>query len=74
MVYSQVSITEDVIQVVNDMVKQEVTPDRIQFRNIQHESILLDLFVDDDLYDDDSCVSDADWKIEKKPERDLKKI
>ena len=31
---SKVYTTEDVIQVMNDMVKQEVTPERIQFYNI----------------------------------------
>ena len=71
---SHVPIPEDIIQVVNNMGKQEVTPDGIQFRNIHHESILLDIFVDNDLYDDNNCASDADWKIEKKPKTDLKKI
>ena len=56
------------------MVKQEVTPDGIQFRNIHHESILPDLFASNDIYDYDSYVSDADWKVGKKPETDLKKI
>ena len=37
MVDSQVSITKDVIKVVNDMVKQEVTPDGIQYYNLHHE-------------------------------------
>ena len=44
MIDSQVFITEDVIQVVNDLVKQELTPDRIQFYNIYYELILSDLF------------------------------
>ena len=74
MVDSQVSITEDVIQVVNDMVKQEVIPGGIQFRNIHHELILLDLFTNNDIYDNDSYASDADWKVGKKPETHLEKI
>ena len=57
---SQVSITEEVIQVVNDIVKQEVTPDGIQFYNIHHESILSDLFTNSDLYNNESYASDAD--------------
>ena len=56
------------------MVKQEVTPDGIQFRNIHHESILPDLFASNDIYDYDSYVSDADWKVGKKPETHLEKI
>ena len=43
---SHVSLTEDIIQVVNDMVKQEVTPDGIQFHYIHQESVLSDLFAD----------------------------
>ena len=35
---SHVSIPEDIIQVVNDMGKQGVTPDGIQYHNIHHES------------------------------------
>ena len=70
---SQVSIPEDVIQVVNDMIKQEVTSDGIQFRNMHHhKSILLNLFANNDLYDDNSYASNADWKIGKKPETGLK--
>ena len=79
---SQVSITDDVIQVMNDLVKQDVTPDRIQCYNIHHESILQDLFTNNDLYDDDSYASYdddsnasyTDWKIQKTSETDLKKL
>ena len=56
------------------MGKQEVTLASIQFHKIHHESILLDLFSDNDLYDNDNYAFDADWKIGKKPETDLKKI
>ena len=56
------------------MVKQEVTLDKIKFYNIYHELILLNLFTNGDLHDDDIYVSCADWKIEKKLEIDLKKI
>ena len=48
---SHMSITEDAIQVMNIMKEQEVTPDGIQFHTIHHKSILLDLFTDNDLYD-----------------------
>ena len=68
------SITDDVIQVVNDMVKQKVTPDGIQFYNINHQSILSDLFTNGDLYDNNSYASYVDWKIGNELEIDLKKI
>ena len=32
----------------------------------------MNIFVDNYLYDNDSYASDADWKIGKKPETDLK--
>ena len=73
-VNSHASIPKYVIQVVNDIEKQEVTPDRIQFRNIYHKSILSDIFADNDLYDKDSYASDPYWKIGKEPETNLKKI
>ena len=34
----------------------------------------MDLFVDNDLYDNESCAAANDWKIGKKPETYLKKI
>ena len=74
MLDSQVFIIEDVIQVVTDFVKEEVTPDGIQCYNIHHESILLAIFTNGDLYDNDSYAFYADWKIEKTPETDPKKI
>ena len=54
---SQASTTEDVIQVVNDLVKQEVIPDGIQCYNIHHESILSDIFTNSALYDNNSYAS-----------------
>ena len=74
MVDSHLSISEDVIQVVNNIGKQDVKPDGIQFRNIHHKSILLNLLTDNDLYDNESYAFDTDWKIGKEPETNLKKI
>ena len=71
---SYMSIPKDVIKVVNDMGKQEITSDRIQLRNRHHKLILLDLFVDNDRNDDDSCASDTDQKIGKNLETYLMKI
>ena len=69
-----VHMPEDVIQVVNDMGEQDDMPNGIQFCNTYHESTLADLFADNDLHDDNSCASDNDWGLNKKPEEDLKKI
>ena len=55
-----VPMPDGVIDVVNDMGKQEGMPNRIQFCNIHHESTLADIFTDDVLQDDDSCASDTD--------------
>ena len=85
---SQVYISNNILQVMNELMKQEVKSDGIQCYNIHHESIILDLFTKSDIYDNDSYASYADWKIEKtpgtnpkklefnidKPETDLKKI
>ena len=43
---------DNIIKVVNDMGKQEGIPNRIQFRNIHHKSIIADLFADNDLNND----------------------
>ena len=51
-----------------------MTLDRIQCYSIHHELILLDLFTNGDLYNNDSYTSYVDWKIEKTPETDLKKL
>ena len=55
-----VPIPDDVIQVVNDMGKQEGMPNGIQFHNINQESTLADMFADNDLHNDNSYASDND--------------
>ena len=67
-------MSDDVIQVVNDMGEQDGMPNGIQFCNICHESTLVDLFVDADLHDNGSCASDNDPGLNKNPKDDLKKI
>ena len=56
------------------MGRQEGMLDGIQFRNIDKESTLSDLYADNDSQDDNSCASDADWKMEENTEKDLKKL
>ena len=51
---------DNVIEVVNDMGKQEGMPNGIQFHNIHHKSTLADLYTDKDLNDDNSYASDTD--------------
>ena len=53
---------------------QVYTPDGIQYYNIHHGSILSDLFTNGDIYDNDSYASYADWKIEKTPKINPKKL
>ena len=69
-----VPMPDNLTQVVNDMGKQEGMPNRIQFCNIHHKSTLADLFADHDLHNDNSCASDTDRGLYKKPEKVLKKI
>ena len=63
---------DGVIQVVNDMRIQDGMPSGIEFRNIHHKLTLVDLFVDNDLNDDNSNASNNDWGLNKNPEEDLK--
>ena len=65
---------DNVIQVVNDIGKQEGMPNRIQFCNIHQESTLADLFAVNNLDNDSSCASDNDWGLNRNSEEDLKKI
>ena len=69
-------MAEDVVEVVNEMGKQEGMPDGIQFHNIHHKSTLSDLYADEvGLHDNDnSCASDDNWKDRKNPEVDLKNL
>ena len=67
-------MAEDIVEVVNEMGKQEGIPDKIQFHNIHHESTLSDLYADEVGQDDNSCPSDNNWKNRKNPEVDLKNL
>ena len=63
-----IPMPDNVIQVVNNLGEQDDMPTGIKFRNIHKESILADLFADEDLNDDDSNASDQDWGENKNPE------
>ena len=68
-------MTEDVVKVVNNIGKQEGMPAGIQFHNIYHRLTLSDLYADKVGHkDDNSCVSDDNWKDRKNPEIDLKNL
>ena len=56
-----IPISDDVIEVVNDLGEQDDMPSGIEFLNIHHDSTLVDLFADEDLNNDDSNASDKDW-------------
>ena len=68
-------MAKDVVEVVNNVGKQEGMPEGIQFHNIHHESTLPGLCADKVGHkDNDSCASDNDWKDRKNPELDLKNL
>ena len=67
-------MAEDIVAVVNKMGEKERMTDGIQFHNIHHESTILDLYANEIGHDDNSCVSDNDWKDKKNPEQDLKNL
>ena len=71
---SQLYTSNDILQVMNELMKQEVKSNGIQCYNIHHESSLSDLIARSDIYNNDSYVLYADWKIEKIPEANPKKI
>ena len=71
---SQVCISNNIIQVMHDLMKQEVTLVGIQCYNIHHALILSGLFTNSDIYDNGSYASYTDWKIEKIPETNPKKL
>ena len=67
-------MAEDIVEVVNEMGKQEGMPDGIQFHNIHHESTLSDLFPNKVGHGDYSCASDNNQQKRKNPELDLKSL
>ena len=69
-----VPMPDNVIEIVNDLGKQDDMPNGIKFLNIHKESTLADLFADEDLNDDDSNASDEDWGDKKNPEDDLQLV
>ena len=66
-----IPMPDNVIEVVNDLEKQDDMSSGIEFRNIHHKSTLADLFADKDLNDDNSNASDKDWGLNKNPGEDL---
>ena len=67
-------MAEDIVEVVNEMDKQEQMQNRIQFHNIHHKSTLSDLLADEVGHDNNSCTSNNDWKDRKNPEVNLKNL
>ena len=67
-------MAKDIVEVVNEMGKQQGMPDGIQFHNIHHKSTLSDLYADEVGQDDNSYASDNDQKDRKYPQADLKNL
>ena len=74
MTESQVYISNNILQVMNDLMKQEVKPHNTHYYIIHHELILLDIFTKKYKYNNDIYASYADLKIEKTPETNPKKL
>ena len=66
--------TNEVIQVTNELMKQEMKPNGTQYYNIHQKSIILDLYTESDICDNFSYASYASWEIEKTPEANPKKL
>jgi len=60
-----VPMPDNVIEVVNQMRKDEGMPDGTVFRNILKESTLDDMYGDGNLQDDNSCASDKSLNMSK---------
>ena len=56
-------MTQNIIYVVNKMVRQEGAPDGIQFMNVDRKATLEDLYPDEE-HEDDSCASDVNYQYE----------
>ena len=55
----------NVIEVVNQMGKDDGSPDGIIFCNIHKESTVEDMYGDVDSQDNSSCASDKSWEMKK---------
>ena len=71
---SQMHTTNNTGRAINELMNQGVKIGSIQCYNTYQESILLDLVIESDIYNDYSYVSCVDWKIEKTSEAHLKKL
>ena len=60
-----IPMSDDVIEVVNQMREDDGSPDGIVFCNIHKESTVDDMYSDVDSQDNSSCASDKSWKTKK---------
>ena len=71
---SQVYTSKNLLQVMNELMKQEVKSDSIQYYNIHQDSILLNTVTEKYIYNNYSFTSYVNWEIEKTPETHWKKL
>ena len=71
---SQVHTTNNTRKATNELMNQAMKIDGIQYYNKYQESMLLNLFTEDNIYTNSSYASCVDWRIEKTPEAHPKKF
>ena len=71
---SQVDTTNNVRRATDALINQGVNTDNVQCYNTHQESILSDVIIESDIYDNYSHTLCVDWKIEKTPEARSKKL
>ena len=66
-------MADDIITIINKIVSKEGMLDGIQFNNMYHKSTLSYLYINEVGYgNDDSYMSNNDWKDKVKREEDVK--
>lgn len=63
-------MTQDVVDIVNQLGEQEGSPNGIQFMNVDGRATLEDLYPDEE-HEDYSCVSNMDYKTESDEDEEL---
>ena len=67
-------MSDNVIEVGNQMEEDEGSLDRIVFRNVLKESTSNDMYGDIDSQDNSSCASNKSWDMKKDGVRKIRRI
>ena len=71
---SQVHTSNNTRRAKNELINQGVTTDGVQYYNTHQESILLNIIIESDIYNNYNYVLCVNWEIEKTPEIHPKKL